>query len=201
MARQTLNVNPRTDTGKGAARRLRAAGKLPGVVYAKGKDPVAITLDPKAVVAVLHGAYGRNTTLDLMVDGEKSGRLAIIKDYQVHPWKRIIEHVDLWEVDKDQKLILTVPFVRKGRTESERLGSKVRLTRDDIKVSCKAADVPAAVEFDLDGMPNGDHNITVSNVPMPSGVTAVFKHDYSLVQIKVPRVPKADEEEVAAAAS
>lgn len=187
MARPNLAVSTRTAVGKGAAHKLRAAGQIPGVVYGQKKEARAVAADPKEVVAILHGKLGRNTPIDLAVEGESAPRLAIIRDYQLHPWKRIIEHVDLWEINQDTVLTITVPFRRAGRAETERMGAKVRQTRDDIVVACKPDAVPAEVVFDMSTLPTGDHNIHISEIPMPDGVTAVFKHDYSLIQLTMPR--------------
>jgi len=198
MARPNIKVSTRDAVGKGPNRRLRAAGGIPGVVYGTGKAPVAVAADPKEVVAVLNGNLGRNAAIDLEVEGEGGSRLAIIKDYQVHPWKRRIEHVDFWEIQPGQILTVTVPFKRKGRAEAERQGGKIRVTRDDVVVQCNAANVPALIEFDLTGMPAQDANIHISEIPLPEGVTAVFKHDYSLVQITMPRVSAAEAEAAAA---
>jgi large subunit ribosomal protein L25 len=195
--RSNLHVTPRHETGNGPNRRLRAAGLLPAVVYSKGKTPVAVTADPKAIVAHLHGPLGRNGAIDLQIEGEKDSRLAIVQEYTVHPWKRSLEHVDFWEINPDTVLTVTVPFAGEGRTEAETQGGRVRFTRDDIVVRCKPADVPARITFDMTALSFGDHNIHISQLPMPPGVTAHFKNDYSLIQVFVPKVSATAEPEAA----
>lgn len=188
MTRQTLTVSPRTETGKGPNRRLRVAGTVPAVVYTKGKTPTTVQADPKAVVAVLNGPYGKNAPVTLQVEGESAPRLALIQQYTVHPFKRTLEHIDFWEIAEDTTLTITVPFAGEGKSESEKQGGRVRFTRDDIVVRCKPKDVPAKITFDMASLSAGDHNITVSKIPMPPGVTAHFKHDYSLIQVFLPKV-------------
>lgn len=188
MTRQTLTVSPRTETGKGPNRRLRVAGTVPAVVYTKGKTPLTVQADPKAVVAVLNGPFGKNAAVDLKVEGEAAPRLALIQQYTVHPFKRTLEHIDFWEISEDSTLTITVPFAGEGKSESEKQGGRVRFTRDDIVVRCKPKDVPAKITFDMTSLSAGDHNITVSKIPMPEGVTAHFKHDYSLIQVFLPKV-------------
>ena len=183
MTRSNLSVTPRTATGNGPNRRLRAGGTLPAVVYTKGKPPVAVHADPKAIVAHLKGPLGRNGSIDLSIEGEASPRLAIVQEYTVHPWKRTLEHVDFWEITPDTMLTITVPFGPVGKSEAEKVGGKVRFTRDDLVVRCKAADVPAKINYDMAALPAGDQNITVSKVPMPPGVTPYFKHDFSVIQV------------------
>lgn len=188
MTRQTLTVSPRTETGKGPNRRLRVAGTVPAVVYTKGKTPLTIQTDPKAVVAVLNGPYGKNAPVDLKIEGEAAPRLALIQQYTVHPFKRTLEHIDFWEISEDTMLTITVPFAGEGKSESEKQGGRVRFTRDDIVVRCKPADVPSKITFDMTSLSAGDHNLTVSKIPMPKGVTPYFKHDYSLIQVFLPKV-------------
>ena len=194
MTRQTLTVSPRTETGKGPNRRLRVAGTVPAVVYTKGKTPLAIQADPKAVVAVLNGPYGKNAAVDLKVEGEAAPRLALIQQYTVHPFKRTLEHIDFWEISEETELTITVPFAGEGKSESEKQGGRVRFTRDDIVVRCKPADVPTKITYDMTALAAADHNITISKIPMPQGVTAYYKHDYSLIQIFMPKITAAAED-------
>ncbi len=193
MTRPTLNVSLRAETGNGPNRRLRAAGTVPAVVYTKGKTPVSIQADPKAVAAVLNGPYGRNGAVTLQVEGEAAPRLAIIQDYSVHPWKRSLEHIDFWEISEDSVLTITVPFAGEGKSEAEKQGGRVRFTRDDMVVRCKAVDVPKKITFDMAALSAADHNITVSKIPLPAGVTAHFKHDYSMIQVFMPKATAAAE--------
>jgi large subunit ribosomal protein L25 len=194
MSRSNLSVTKRTETGNGPNRRLRAAGTVPAVVYSKGKPPVAVAADPKAVVAHLKGPLGKNGAIDLAVEGETTPRLAIIQEYTVHPWKRSLEHVDFWEITPDTVLTVTVPFSGVGKSEAEKVGGRVRFTRDDITIKAKAADMPAKVTFDMAALTPGDHNITISKIPMPPGVTAHFKHDFSLIQVFMAKVAAEAEE-------
>lgn len=199
MTRSTLSVTPRTETGNGPNRRLRAAGTVPAVVYTKGKPPVAVSCDPKAVVAHLKGPLGRNGAIDLKIEGEAAPRLAIVQEYTVHPWKRSLEHVDFWEITPDTVLTVKVPFAGVGKSESEKQGGRVRFTRDDVMVRCKPGDVPAQITFDMGSLPLGDHNLTISKIPMPPGVTAHFKHDYSLIQVFTAKVSATAEADAKAA--
>lgn len=191
--RSQLTVTPRTETGNGPNRRLRAAGSVPAVVYTKGKPPVAVNVDPKALVAHLKGPLGRNGAIDLTIEGEGGPRLAIVQEYTVHPWKRTLEHVDFWEITPETELTVTVPFAGAGKSEAEKVGGRVRFTRDDIQIRAKVADIPTKVTFDMAALPAGDHNITISKIPLPKGVTAHFKHDYSLIQVFMARTAEVAE--------
>lgn len=200
MARSNVTVSPRSEAGKGVSHRLRADGRIPAVVYGSGLEPVPVTADPKQLAALLNSDLGRNTPINLQVEGEATPRLAIVRDYQVHPFKRRLLHVDFWQVAEDQKLVVTVPFRRAGRSDAEKQGGRVNITRDDMVISAVADKIPAVVEFDMSRLPAADANITVSQVPLPEGVSPVFKHDFSLVQITMPRISAAEKEAAEAAA-
>ena len=199
-SRPSLQLALRSATGKGPNLRLRATGVVPAVVYTKGKDAVTVQADPKAVVAILQGPLGRNSAIDLQIAGEKTTRLAVIKEFQIHPVKRTIEHLDFWEITPETMLTVAVPFAGEGRSDSEKQGGRTRITRDDIMIRAKPGDVPAKVSFDLTKLAYGDHNITIGQIPLPSGVTAVYKNDYSLIQIFTTKSAeeKAEEAEKAA---
>jgi len=199
MARSNVTVSPRSEAGKGVSHRLRADGMIPAVVYGRGLEPVAVSADPKELAAILNGELGRNTPIDLTVEGEAAPRLAIVRDYQVHPVKRRLIHVDFMQIDVAQKLSVTVPFRRVGRSEAEKQGGRVNVTRDYIQVSAVADKIPALVEFDMGKVAPADANYTISKIPMPEGVEPVFKHDYSLVQISMPRISAAEKEAAEAA--
>lgn len=185
-----LAAKPRTETGKGANRRLRAEGLVPGIVYGAKKEPVNVSVVPKPLVKILHSVRGKNTPLALKIEGESEPRLCIIKDMQVHPVRRTVRHVDFWEVLPDQRVVVDVPFKRVGRSNWERIGARVRLTRHDVKVRCKVLEIPEFVSFDMTDVPDGKMNIPISRVTMPEGVEAVYKHDYSIIQVRPPRAAK-----------
>jgi len=116
VAENVLSADNRTATGKGANRRLRVAGHIPGVVYGKGRDAQAVVLDPKALEAVLHkSGAGLNTLIDLSVAGGTN--TVLVKELQRHPVHGSYLHVDFFQVDLTQKITVSVPihFVGKAR--------------------------------------------------------------------------------------
>jgi large subunit ribosomal protein L25 len=187
MERPTLNVSLRENTGKGFNRRLRAAGEIPGVLYGQGKTPVSFSVGPKPIVAMLNGDFGKNTVMNVAIEGESTPRTAIIKDYQVHSWKRTMVHIDLWEITEDTSLSIEVPFKKIGVSAVEESGQNVRITRSNVKIRCTAANIPMAVEFDMTSLPADAVGLRISAVPMPEGVEALYNHDYNLLRFKVAR--------------
>lgn len=184
MSRPTIDATRREGIGKGPNRRLRAAGQVPGVIYGNGIEPTPLALEPRQVVSVLDGPLGRNSVVDLSVDG--ATRMAIVKDYQVHPWKRKLLHVDLMEITDKTPLTLTVPFKRTGLAPAEKLGARVEIHRDYVTVRCIASTIPAAVEYDM-ALIEGDYaEVSISEVPMPEGVEALYRKDYKLLRLRIP---------------
>ncbi|MGM0574625.1 MAG: 50S ribosomal protein L25 [Myxococcota bacterium] len=184
MERAIIQAEIRERTGKGANRRIRAEGRIPAILYGNGKEPTAIAVDPVPVAKTLNGPYGRNTVCDLTVDGEDTPRMAIIRDFQLHPWKRMLEHVDFWEITPETELVVDVPLERSGRSEAEKAGGQAFQTRYEVRVRCLPEKIPAAITYDMSHIGTGSHQIMMSQVPLPEGVTAEYKHDYNVIRVK-----------------
>ena len=137
---------------------------------------------------LLNGPYGRNTVMDLQVEGEDSPRLVIVKDVQLHAIRRTLVHVDLWQIPQDKKLSLQVPLRRVGVSESEKLGSVARQARPTLNVVCLPDDIPEAIEFDMTTLEGEFPTVSISEVPVPAGVEVVYENDYNIIRLIVPKV-------------
>jgi large subunit ribosomal protein L25 len=171
------------------------------VVYGKGKPPVALVVDPKAVMTVLDGAKGRNTPVSLAVEGEGEPRLALVKHYQVHPWKRTLRHVDFWEVTADSVVVVPVPVTRTGEAPIEKLGGQAIFHRRHVKLRCKPGAIPAGVEIDFNRFDMDSQQLMMSEVTLPEGTELVSKGDFKVMNFKLPKaeVEETTEEEGAPA--
>ena len=180
MSRPTLKATLRTVKGKGAARKLRAKGQVPAVIYGKGKEPAKLTLDPKAFVALLEGPGGRYQPIDVQIEGEAQPRLALVKDFVVHPFKRTLKHIDLWQVEPDQSITVKVPLTRSGVAPLEKLGGRVTFTHKLIKIQCTPSTMPSKIEYDMSGITEESkiRPPRVSEIAMPDGVKAIYKNDF-----------------------
>ena len=197
MSRPTLNASLRTATGKGAARKLRSQGLVPAVIYGGGKPATNLSIHPKALVGLLNAPKGRYQAIEIQVEGESTPRLALVKDYLVHPFKRTLRHVDFQQVTEDQRVTMKVPLVRDGVAPLEKAGGKVRFTHKVIKISCTVANLPSEIAYDLNGVTEESkiRPPRVSDIPMPDGVQAIYKDDYSFIQVKLPKGGDEDAEE------
>lgn len=194
MSNTVLQATTRTGRGKNEAHRLRVSGSLPAALYGPGVEPTPLTVDPRAILRILESPAGRNTLLDLQIEGEDAPRLALIQEVQVHPWKRRILHVDLWQIKEDQVITRSVPLKGEGHAPSEKLGARVRRTMRELKVQCLPAALPDAIHYDLSQVPVETQTVTVSEVQPPAGVTIQYKHDFAVFQLKVPQMDLEEEE-------
>jgi large subunit ribosomal protein L25 len=143
-----LEAQQREPGNKNAARRVRVAGKVPGVVYGAGKETAVISVDPRQVLRILHSESGHNTIFDLALGSDRVK--AMIVDWQFEPIKGKLLHVDLQRIAMDKKLTVTVPIILKG----EALGVKQdggileQLLRE-VELECLPADIPKSIEADV----------------------------------------------------
>jgi large subunit ribosomal protein L25 len=193
MEAQTLTIETRTDTGKGAARRLRASGLVPGVFYGPGAEPVGIAASPKALTAALTTPLRRNALLKLNVGGAE--HYAMLKELQVHPLSRKPLHFDLYKVALDRLIVVPVPFTTEGRAKGVIAGGEVTQVFRDLPVRCTPDKVPALIKVDVTNMELGDV-MRVKDVKLPEGVELMLEPERSLVACAEPR--KLPEEETAA---
>jgi len=201
-----FNAQARTLQGTGASRRLRKAGRIPGVVYGGEKAAEAIDLDHNELFHKLKQETFHASVLTMVVGGAKQN--VLLRDVQMHPFKRQVLHLDFQRVDANQKLHLKVPlhFINADIAPGvKQQGGIVSHVLTELEVKCLAADLPEFIEVDLKDLVAG-HSIHVSALALPKGVeAALHKGDDPVVaSITIPRGGVADEAadaEVAAAAA
>lgn len=143
-----LEAQKREPGNKNAARRVRAAGKVPAVVYGAGKDSSVIEVDPRQVLRILHSESGHNTIFDLAMGAERVK--AMIVDWQFEPIKGKLLHIDLQRIAMDQKLTVTVPIILKGEAEGVKTqGGILEQLLREIEIECLPADIPKSIEADI----------------------------------------------------
>jgi len=189
-----LVAERREGTGKGVARKLRAAGRVPAVVYGQGMESAALSVDAKELRHVLH-AGGANVLLDLIVDGKDL--LALARDVQRDHIRNRFMHVDFLVVSRTEKITLGIPVLVIGESVGVKAGGVLEHHLWEIQAECLPGDVPDSIEADVSELAVGD-SIKVADLTAPKGVTILSAED-ELVLAVVP--PQAREvEEVAAEA-
>jgi len=170
-----IQAEPRTEFGKGGARRTRRAGKIPAVLYGHGTDPRHIALPAREFSHAIKG--GANTLLTLELDG--TSELALPKAIQRHPIRGHYEHVDLLLVRRGEKVTVEIPVTLTGEAERDGLVDQQLVT---LTVEAEATNIPDHVEVSIDGLTIG-HNITASAVPLPAGTTLVGDPEQVVVAV------------------
>lgn len=183
----TLVAQRRTDSGKGAARKLRRDGLLPAVCYGRNTESVALALNLEDLEDAIDTPKGLNTVFTLDLDGEDTTYdNVILRDYQVHPVRRDLLHVDLMVVEKGQEIVVSVPIEPTGRARGEKEGGKLRLLHPEIKVQCVPSSIPETIQVDVTPLGPGGA-ILASELEYPEGVEPVFKVDFAIARILMPR--------------
>jgi large subunit ribosomal protein L25 len=187
----TVTANPRTETGKGAARRLRNSGQIPAVAYGKGLAAKTLSVTPKDVITVLKSERGQNSVLQMKVNGG-SDLLVMIKQYTYHPVSRALEHVDFVEVKLDRPVDVDVPLIVTGKAVGVTLGGVLRQVYRTIPVRCLPDRIPLKVETDVTKLELGDA-IATKDLTLPEGVEVRLPAEQTLVAVVAPEKDRSEE--------
>ncbi|MBI5189704.1 MAG: 50S ribosomal protein L25 [Nitrospirae bacterium] len=186
MQKVALNVELREGTGKGAARQVRAGGKVPAIMYGQG-GATPISIDRKEFVRLLNAGGGSGVLLAVNVAGTEGERLAVVKDYQTSPIKNELLHADLLEVALDKPIHVTVHVVVEGKTPKgvKEGGILQQLTRE-LLVDCLPANIPEHISVDASEVGVGE-SIHVGDLKLPEGVkTSHVELDQVVLTIAAP---------------
>ena len=194
MSDIVVTAEARPQRGKNEAKRLRARGRIPAVVYAPGKENVSVSVSPRELAVVFKTGAAENTLVDLEIDGKK--RKVILKDYQVHPVRPEFLHADFYEVALDKLIQVKVHVELQGVPVGVKThGGMLEFITREILVSCLPLDIPKKFVLDISAMEiNGE--VRVSAVPMPPKVKALTDGDLLVAQV----VTKHEEEAAASPA-
>jgi large subunit ribosomal protein L25 len=188
----------REGRGKNEANRLRAAGQIPAVVYGskkEGKTPegVALSVDPKAVLRILHSDSGANTLINLRVDGTEAR--VMVKEYQLDPITHQLLHADFYALAMDKEIEVTVPIVLRGESRGvKQQGGIVDFVTRDIEVQCLPTDIPENITVDISELML-NQSIRLKDLPQGPKWKAVTDGETMIVHVVMPKA-----EESAAAA-
>ena len=192
MAMRELTIQKRDGIGKGPAKRLRRAGRVPAILYG-GASPVAVTVAPKDVLRLIHGHEGSTQLFRVTFEGTQDAKMAIIRDMQFDPVSEDLIHVDLQEVAMDQTIQVTVAVHAIG----EAVGVKdtqgiLDMVLREVRVSVLPGNIPAFLEADVSNLAIHDV-LTVKDLKVPDGVRVLNDPNQAVVTIAPPAA-----EEVAA---
>ena len=197
-----LTAEPRSDTGKGASRRLRRTGKVPAIIYGGGKDPESLTLSQNEIIRNLEHEAFYSHILTIKVGASETQ--AILRDLQRHPSKPTVMHMDLQRVSATEKLKTHAPlhFIGEDIAPGVKAGGLVSHDLTEALIECLPKNLPEFIEVDISGMEIGDA-LHLSDLKVPEGVTLLDLargegHDLAVVAIHVKRIVEEIEEAPAA---
>lgn len=195
----TLEAKSRTGSGKGFARRTRAEGLVPAVVYGRKLDkPISIAIEPKALKTAIATPKKMNTVLGLKIDGTE--RMVLLKDYQLDPVSRDLLHADFIAVTENEAVKVNVPVVLTGKAAGVLEGGILTQMRREIEVWALPAAIPQQIEADVTPMKIAAV-LHINDIKMPEGIKVKTNVNYTIAVCSAPEVEKVAEPVAAAAAA
>ncbi len=193
--RSTLEGKVREGSGKGFARRLRAQGQVPAIVYGKGVEkPSPVSVDPKALKVALATPHKYNTVITLKVAGQ-GDKQVLLKDYQQDPVTREVLHVDFLEVRENEQVKVKVPLVLTGKAVGTADGGILSQVRRDLEVWALPRAIPEKIEADVTHLKIAEV-LHVNDIKLPEGISVKTHVNYTLAVVSIP-----EREEVVAVAA
>lgn len=197
MDTMQLNSEIRVQTGKGAARRLRSAGKLPAILYGAETEPMMLAMEYTELEKTLKGRAAENIIFDLTINGEKKGqsKKVMIKELQRDPVKRDYLHVDLFEISMAKELEVDIPIDLVNIPVGVEEGGVLQHIRREVKAACLPQDLVDKIEVDVSGLDIGQ-SLHVRDISFPPGLKPLDDEDLAVVTVVAPTVtPEVEEEE------
>jgi len=199
-----IKAESRKDEGKGASRRLRRASFVPAVVYGAGQPAQSIQIEHNTILLAAKHEWFFSSVLDLNVDGKV--QKVLVRDWQKHPFKQQMMHMDFLRIDENAKLRVNVPlhFLNQEKSDAAKTsGVVISHNLTEVEVSCLPRDLPEFIELDLAGLKPGDI-VHLSQVKLPKGVESVALHlgaDHDMTVVTANTVKEEVEEAPADAAA
>src|ERR1700720_2963229 len=199
MAKQVkLKAEQRTETGRSAARKLKARGIVPAIIYGGKEKPQPLQLSVRDINAMLSHASGENILVELEIDGEESNRTALVQEIQHSPVGSDVLHIDFHAVSMDETIQADVPLEALGIANGvKNFGGLLEQSLRSLAIECLPRDLPDRITVDVSALNIGD-SIHVRQIQLPSGVTSKVPPDLTAFSVLAPTV---EEEPVVAEAA
>ncbi|MBB6733384.1 50S ribosomal protein L25 [Cohnella zeiphila] len=187
----TLHAEPRILSTKGDLRRLRQAGKVPGVVYGKQQSAAAaISIEAKELQSLMRG--NPHSILELMLP-DNGQRSVLLSDIQRDAISGQVLHVDFHQIDLNETVRSAIPLIVNGVSPGEKEGGMLQHVLHELEVECVAKDLPSSIEVDVGSLSIGDH-VTVAELKLPSGVKALGDPELVVLSVLAPQKDRTEDE-------
>lgn len=185
MATASLNADVRTETGKGVARKLRFAGKVPGVIYGHGRQPQPLSIDAREFERLAERVRITSTVIELALGGKTARTL--VRELQRDPIKRTVLHVDFQELVAGEKVNVTVPLRFVGTPEGVKTGGGIlEEIVHSLHVECDPANIPDHIDVDVSTLTIG-HSLHVSDLRLPEGIEVTDDAEQTVAIVSAPK--------------
>ena len=189
MATASLSAKMRSDRGKGVARKLRAAGEVPGVIYGHGREPQSLTVNAREFMRLAERVRITSTVIELALDGKTARTL--VRELQRDPIKRSVIHIDFQELVAGEKVTVSVPLRFVGTPEGVKTGGGIlEETMHSVEVTCDPANIPDHLDVDVTHLTIG-HSLHIGDLKLPDGVEVTDDPEQTIAVVSA---PKAEEE-------
>jgi large subunit ribosomal protein L25 len=188
-----FKASVRTRKGNGAARVLRAEGRVPAVLYGPKTEPVTLSVDTKDLETVLKQGAAGQLLLNLIVEnGETFNRPAMIKEVQRKPLSREFLHVDFYEIDMHRKIVVPIPVATTGKCKGVEAGGTLQIIRRELEVLCLPTQIPATIDIDITDLDMGE-SIHVEDIPLAGDLEVPHDVNFTVVTVLSPKAVEGPE--------
>jgi large subunit ribosomal protein L25 len=197
MELRKITASQRAIASKGHVRRMRNAGRIPAVAYGLDKPSVTLSVSPKDLVEVIRSEYGRNTVIELQIEGAEQ-QTVLLADYQYHPITRDLLHADFYRIGMDRPVDVDVPFELTGKPKGVVMGGVLRQIYRKLPVRCLPDKIPVKIVRDVSELDLDEH-YQVKDLELPDGVTVRLPADRTVVAVAMEKIQPEETETTAAA--
>jgi large subunit ribosomal protein L25 len=187
-----LKAQPRQEKGKSATRKMRAAGRVPAVLYGHGEATRMISVDAHELELLFHRVHYENTIIEVAVEGEPAPVRTLVREVQAHAYRPGVLHVDFQQLHADEPVIVQIPVRLLGTAAGTRAGGILTQVVTDLDVKCLPDRIPEFIEVDISGLEIGDA-VHMRDLALPADVESQIDADRTICSVAPPTVAPADE--------
>lgn len=190
----SLKAQKRDGTGKGVARKTRAQGLVPAVIYGHGEENRLLTVDGHELSLLFSRVHVENTLIELEIEGEKKPVRTLVREVQRHPHRGDVLHVDFFQIHKGEKVTVQVPISLVGAAAGVKAGGLLQHARDELEVRCLADAIPDTIDVDVSALEIGE-NLHVRDLPPIEGIEILTDPVRTVCSVQPPIVAAVEEAE------
>jgi large subunit ribosomal protein L25 len=192
-----LKAEPRDKYGKSATRKMRAAGRIPAVIYGHGEQTRTLSVDAHELDLLFKRVHWENTIIEVDIEGERTPVRTLVREVQSHAYKPDIVHVDFQQIHAGERVHVSVPIRLIGTAPGVKAGGVMMQTESDLDIRCLPDQIPESIEIDVTGLEIGD-SVHLRDISLPAGAEAEIDADRTICSVTPPTVAAPSAEEAAA---